>query len=372
MDDLIELNRGLARREWGKLSAVEDAYLGNLPTCLGRLKPPPSTLQAFLRSIRTPATENQLAIAQANRAYLEYGRLAGKDILCGKHVRLMETGFDWEDVQFVARLTNAQIRTLASYWGGLIYDFIGNKLKAGSALDRNVAKVHAATLPFPQKKEASDSQAAIYCPGIPRGATANDPHWSGPFYSLARMMAEDRAKTALIEHYTGLSHRKVSALFREIHNECPEGGPAARGRAEFYVTANGSNHQSGPAWNIQGTIFLSCYQHLLQIAPFPLNRGWLLAYAYRAYKEQTERLHTETGTPRLSINHAYSLLNYASLESAEEYAYLATNRCEVCHTDYLVLTKKELDSQLCPICHMQNSNAGARANTMAEKGRFAA
>ncbi|MDK9702365.1 MAG: flagellar transcriptional regulator FlhC [Sulfuritalea sp.] len=363
MDDLIELNRMLARLAWGRLSDAEETYLRHLPVCLGRIAPRADELRKFLNADPSGA-ENPLGIIQGNRAYLEYARLAGKDILAGKHVRLVETGFDWEDVQFLAQVTNLQIRTIAAQWNGAIYRFIGDKLKAGSALAHSVGKMHA-TVPLSMSRKAHCTE--VFCPGIPRGATADDPQWSGHFYSLARAMAEERAKTALIENYTGLSHRKVSALFREIHNTCPEGGPAARGSAEFYVNASGSNHQSGPAWNVQGTIFLSCYQHLLQIAPFPLNRGWLLAHAYQSYKAQTERLHQETGTPRLTINHAYSLLAYASLESAEEYAHLATATCGTCHTDYLVLTKKELDTQQCPICHMANSNAGVRSAATSHK-----
>jgi hypothetical protein len=99
----------------------------------------------------------------------------------------------------------------------------------------------------------------------------------------------------------------------------------------------------------------------LQIAPHPLNRGWLLLHAYRAYKDQTERLQRETGAKRLSITHAYSLLTFLALESAEEYADLATHTCPTCQVDYLILTNKELDTQQCPICHMSHSNAGAHA-----------
>ncbi len=123
MQDLVDLNRRIVRNVLWKnakeMTPQQEQYLGFLPVCVARLSPCVADIRKMLFGVR-PRQENTLPDMQVNCDYLNYCRLAGKDIGAGRYSRLIELGLKVEEAEAIAGLANEQITRLALYWPGLI------------------------------------------------------------------------------------------------------------------------------------------------------------------------------------------------------------------------------------------------------------
>jgi hypothetical protein len=108
---------------------------------------------------------------------------------------------------------------------------------------------------------------------------------------------------------------------------------------------------------LQGAIFLECYDRMTKIVDYPLNKGWLLLHAYRAYIAQTQKLvDALPATKRLDINQAFALLGRISYMDPKlaRISDLQRHTCTSCSVTYLLATSAERDTQRCPVCSINN------------------
>lgn len=183
-------------------------------------------------------------------------------------------------------------------------------------------------------------------PPIPDPIPENNPTWRAYLVLLAQALVEQGAKPKLIRHFTFVSERDLSQICK-LRQDAPSlRGPIIQGSASYFTTANNSRDRSGWAWNIQGSIMLSCYQAVAAATAPNVNRGWLLLQAHRAYLAMTEKLHQETGCKRLDINAAHALMAIAQ----GEYADIGQYRCRACEREYMIDRSREVQAQPCPFC----------------------
>lgn len=361
MTDLLDLNRAIVKFATGGITCDQEHYLESVSVCIGRL----NFSIADINSIITTEQEGiaNLSVVSINQQYLEHARLVSKDVLSGETARMVEMGFDWDAVNFFSRLSNRQIRSISlralrTVFAANLRVLQGVNMRESA---RSTYAVAAGTnVVFHINKNDRCVESAATCHAIPADATLDDVEWRGQIEKMAADMVRSGAHSKIVERYTGLSHKAVSTLYRVVRGHPPKPGGAAQGSPEFFATANGSNHKSGFAWNLHSSIFLHCFDHFSRSAPYKVNRGWALLHAYTSYLERTEALHQETGQDRLTFNHAWSLLAFACTEAPYEMlSDLVRKTCSSCGVTYLLVTKRELDSQKCPMCEMIHSNNAA-------------
>jgi hypothetical protein len=186
---------------------------------------------------------------------------------------------------------------------------------------------------------------------IPEIGDPLDPSRALAIQELAHALVRAGAKGKLIERLCGLTHGKVSKLYRTICGETPPLGVLALGSAKTYAVQT----KSTPAgWAIQSAIFLECYQRMGNVVPFAVLRGWRFLASFRSYLRMTDLLAERTGAKRLDINQAYSLLIHAGFLQRPEVADVRLRPCGKCHFQYVVLTGEEMDTQDCPVCSMNS------------------
>lgn len=145
MDDLIKLNQKIALHWLGTLDADQEAYLSYVSVCLGQLTH--NAAQLAEGAARSKLKHhNCLSVAQLNRQYLRFARLAAKDIAAGKLEMLIKLGINLEQAELLGNLSNEAVNRLAFGWDGPIVEFTGQAFKRGVALHVRAAKHHATAL----------------------------------------------------------------------------------------------------------------------------------------------------------------------------------------------------------------------------------
>lgn len=185
---------------------------------------------------------------------------------------------------------------------------------------------------------------------IPESAASEDPVWSSALGELAVELVRAGCKAKIIKRYTGVSHKRIASLFRSIHDADAPGGPCHQGDAQFFVTGTNSNRFSGPAWNIEGAVFLGSYRKLAAAVGVKANRGWLLLHAFRSYLCMTKALADRNIGRRLDINQAYALLVFSGFNTLPELSEIGQKVCGKCLTQFLIDNRREPESQACPVC----------------------
>lgn len=187
---------------------------------------------------------------------------------------------------------------------------------------------------------------------IPEDARPRDPRWEVAYLELANGLIMAGAKAKLVELYTSVSHRRVSAMYKSLLGIKPPGGPLLQGKASYFTT---SNPETTGAWSIQCALFLACYERMGTVSKIPLQRGWRLLAAFNAYLSITEAPNASAVPKRLDINQAYALLTYCGFLNTHGVAEVRRRQCPTCSINYPVLAIEKPESQGCPLCAM-NAN----------------
>ncbi len=142
MDDLVQLNRSIAKHWLGSLSADQEEYLRYVSVCLAQLIPDAAELTGVLACARQEHL-NSLSVAKLNRQYLRFARLAAKDVAAGKIEMLIRLGVTLEQAEILGALTNRALNRLAFGWDGAIVRFAGSAFQRGVALHGRAGRHHA-------------------------------------------------------------------------------------------------------------------------------------------------------------------------------------------------------------------------------------
>lgn len=182
---------------------------------------------------------------------------------------------------------------------------------------------------------------------IPEDARTGDPRWEVAYLELANGFVMAGAKAKLIERYTSVSHRRVSAMYMALRGIPPPGGPILQGKASYFTQPSA---QTSEAWTIQCALFLACYERMGTVCAMPLQRGWRLLAAFNTYVSFTETPKQNAPIKRLDINQAYALLTYCGFLTPHGTAEVQRKQCPTCSINYPVLAYKDPQTQRCPLC----------------------
>jgi tRNA U34 5-methylaminomethyl-2-thiouridine-forming methyltransferase MnmC len=145
MDDLTELNRCIAKHWLGHLDAGQEAYLGHTSVCLGQLLYDAADLAESLgRARQSGATA--LQVPALNRRYLEFARLATREVTASNPQMLVTLGITLEQAQWFGQLSDEDIALLALQFKEPIVRFASQAFCRGAALQAAAARHHAAAL----------------------------------------------------------------------------------------------------------------------------------------------------------------------------------------------------------------------------------
>lgn len=145
MNDLVRLNRSIAEYWLGKLDGPQEEYLGYAPVCLGDLACSAAELAQALEASKKSRVD-RLRILELNRQYLQFARMAAKDVAAGKFEMLIKLGLNMDQVAVLGQLTNDEVALLALTWQGPIVQFASRSFRQGSAMHEGAAKHHATAL----------------------------------------------------------------------------------------------------------------------------------------------------------------------------------------------------------------------------------
>ena len=142
MDDLLQLNQSIAEHWLGKLDASQEDSLRYTPVCLGRLPYSAGDIAKTLAASKL-AHADKLRVLALNSRYLNYARLAGKDVAAGKLELLISLGIGIDQAHLFGKLTNDEVALLAHVWQGPIMQFPTDSFIRGTAMLPGAAKHHA-------------------------------------------------------------------------------------------------------------------------------------------------------------------------------------------------------------------------------------
>jgi hypothetical protein len=142
MDDLVQVNRNIAQFWLGRLDARQEEYLSHAPVCLGELICSAAELAQVLAASKQARTD-RLRILELNRRYLQFARLAAKDVAGGRLEMLIRLGLNLEQSTVLSQLTNDDVALLALLWQGPIVRFDSRSFRQGTALHAGAAQQHA-------------------------------------------------------------------------------------------------------------------------------------------------------------------------------------------------------------------------------------
>jgi len=145
MDDLLQLNRSIAEHWLGKLDGRQEEYLGYTPVCLGDLACSAAELAQTLEASKKTRAD-RLRILELNRRYLQFARLAAKDVAAGKLEMLIKLGINMAQAAVLGQLSDEDIALLALAWQGPIVQFASRSFRQGTAMHEGAAKQHARAL----------------------------------------------------------------------------------------------------------------------------------------------------------------------------------------------------------------------------------
>ena len=184
-------------------------------------------------------------------------------------------------------------------------------------------------------------------------ARSEDPRWSVHFLKLAEGLVVCGAKAKLVERFTELPHSRVKLLYRAVRGTAPPAGPVTQGSVRHFAIPGKHTPES---LRVQCAIFLACYDRVGRITTTPLQRGWQLLVAFRAYLDLTERASKTASMRRLDINQAYALLTYCGFLTLRAEAEMQRELCPDCGIAYAVAVNEPRAKQGCPVCAI-NANA---------------
>ncbi len=142
MDDLVQLNRRIAKHWLGSIDAVQEDYLRYVSVCFGQFTHSAAEISGVLAYARQ-GQFNSLSEAKLNRQYLRFARLAAKDVAAGKFEMLIRLGITLEQAEVLGNLTNLALTRLAFGWNGPIIEFVAQAFQRGVALHIRAARHHA-------------------------------------------------------------------------------------------------------------------------------------------------------------------------------------------------------------------------------------
>lgn len=143
MHDLERLNRQIAAHWLGRLDAEQEAYLDYTSVCLGHLTHSATEMARLLDGLKREDL-NSLLVANLNRRYLNFARLAATDAVAGKPDMLVRLGLTLDQAELLRSLTDEEIDRMAFGWGGPIVQFSIQAFRRGVALHTQVGRHHAA------------------------------------------------------------------------------------------------------------------------------------------------------------------------------------------------------------------------------------
>jgi hypothetical protein len=143
VNDLTHLNQCIAEHWLGPLQKNQFQYLEAIRVCIAKLNHSTQTLHRVANNLSAPLTTYTTVTVELNALYLNYVRLAAKDIVAGFVEKWIETGLDWEQTQWLARIDNQQLKRLSEQWEGPIMHFNTQPFIEGAALHPEAAKEHA-------------------------------------------------------------------------------------------------------------------------------------------------------------------------------------------------------------------------------------
>lgn len=141
-DDLHATNRRLAEHCLGRLSSEQDDYLRHASVCFAQLPYSPKTLTRFIERLRRTHPHGP-KIADLNRQYLRFARLAAKDALSNRPDVLIRLGVSIEQAIFLRDLSDDDIDHLVLGWKRLIVRFPVSAFRRGARLQQRVSRLHA-------------------------------------------------------------------------------------------------------------------------------------------------------------------------------------------------------------------------------------
>src|SRR4051794_30832813 len=109
MDDLAQLNRRIAEHWLGRLDSDQKSYLSYLSVCLGELSYSAAELHDVLARSKLE-DHDPLNIAKLNLRYLNFARLAAKDIEAGRLEMLVKLGITLEQAELLGNMTDEDVR----------------------------------------------------------------------------------------------------------------------------------------------------------------------------------------------------------------------------------------------------------------------
>ena len=189
-------------------------------------------------------------------------------------------------------------------------------------------------------------------PFIPESANFKDPFWKPKFLELANMLIELGANPKLVARYTDLSERQITQAFVSILGKEPEAGRITASAPRRYAVVS---ERGGYGLLLQATLFANCYLQLEAAISEPVNRGWLLATAYRSYLRLTPQLCDAESNKRLPISAAYDIVCHIGIGNYRNEAALRMKGCDDCGINYLTLREAESFNQCCPMCAVNNN-----------------
>lgn len=139
MDDLVQLNRRIAKHWFGTMNADHEDSLRHASVCLGQFTHSAAELTGFLACAKHEH-RNSLPVARLNRQYLRFARLAAKDVAADKFEMLTRLGITLEQVEVLGNLPNLALNRLAFGCNGPIIRFAASAFKRGVALHVRAAR----------------------------------------------------------------------------------------------------------------------------------------------------------------------------------------------------------------------------------------
>lgn len=196
---------------------------------------------------------------------------------------------------------------------------------------------------------------------IPESIDHTDISWRADLLQLSEALVEIAVKPKLIKRYTPITQTELRALWKARHGTSLPAGVTGRQTVEYFINARNSHNMYGATWNVQGATFLTGAFCLRQSINYPVNRGWLLAQAFKAYEVMTRSLLVRGNITLLDANKAYSLL------ALSDQGLIGLHRCSCHQRHYLVDPKTSLARQPCPFStmnknHLHTREAGSKGN----------
>lgn len=142
MNDLVRLNKHIARYWLGRLDASVESYLTRMSVCLGQLTHSTEALVTLLNQLKARSA-NSLRIGKLNRRYLRFARRAAQDANAGRLDMLLRMGLSVEQATFLRDLNDEDLDRLAFGWGGPIIEVAIEAIRRGAALQAQASALHA-------------------------------------------------------------------------------------------------------------------------------------------------------------------------------------------------------------------------------------